>query len=254
MSLFTPQAARARHEYFDKTMSEAGAMLHDSAVVAILGQAAITNYQLLLDCYYVPNIRHDTIHLPKIDAAEKGVPVVPVSNGDNFTLPVRIKSFHPLQLVQLKNRLLDWGFSESSAQSTRAKIAATSLQRPLKIGFDADDYGAVNCVKSNQVIRHPLWDNPLPVQLFGAPHVALNMSTQEGELEEALTLLHETKHIYQYMTEPIVRDNADMNGYADRKEQEAIYLEERIQGALYGESKNPKYSAWAPLEEAQRIQ
>lgn len=255
MSFLLSSAAKARHEYFDRTMSEATTMLLDPAVMATLGQTSTDSYRLLLDCYYVPDVKHDVVQLPETDPrTRKGIPVLPLAIGESFEMPARIRNFHPFQLAEMGNRLLEWGFSESGANSLRRKIAYSSLQHPLKSTLENGYLGAVCCVASTQIISNPLWDSPELIQIFGAPHVELNMNSEEGELEDALTLVHESKHVLQHMEEPIVRDYQDYDGqYADIKEHEAIELEETVKRALIESSGNPKYKSWAPLEVTQQV-
>ncbi|HEV7453994.1 MAG TPA: hypothetical protein VGO07_01925 [Candidatus Saccharimonadales bacterium] len=144
--MFMDSAMRARNRFIDRSFEDAGAVLANATVQKHLGAYAV-DLQSVHDRLYVPDVRDNTVYIPRRYRSTDAIPIVTARPGTPIVLSTDFDRFSPAQRMAARDATPFWpgsdparvanNLEESLAEGRAALPPGVFYQAPWSAGFVA---------------------------------------------------------------------------------------------------------------------
>lgn len=208
--------ANKRYDYIDNSIAHAGELLDRAGAAGLVTSEEAAPLNSLLDSYFIPNVRHEKLVIPKEYKDCDAVPLVAMAPGE------RIQYGQMPQLSSQRRQAAEfYALLEVRGLDPQAVAAANSAlmaERTGSLVMDAVMSGVA--VKTNLTLNIPstAFTNHAGdlLRAVGRPIVALQYFEEFDRHPQPATLLHETKHVEQYTERGL--DFAPIDSEAEHEE------------------------------------
>lgn len=235
---FIPSEVRERHRFVERTKTEVVETLGHEAVKAHLGEIA-EHLLILAEEIYVPNVRNDTVKIPKKQRGKDNTPVVALTSGEGLRFDETTALMAPLQRASLEQRIKTWLLSRGAELNIGHFLSLVDKNLVMRNSSEnnavmvaRERYRGV-VVSQRADLRKKLEFAEFDDSHFflGRPVVGLVMSGA-SQNSHNVVLVHELCHVAQNLVNPVEsRFQSRFIAQRYRDELEAYHI-----GAGYGKA------------------
>ncbi len=205
-----------RYDYLDNSIAHAGELLDRASDASLLSLEEAEPLNALLDSYFIPNVRHDMLVIPKQYKDCDAIPLLAMAPGE------QIQYGQMPQLRAQRRQAAGFyallGVKGLDPEAAAAANSTLMAERTGRLIMDAVTSGIT--AKTNLTLTMPTegFANHAGDRLraVGRPIVALQYFEDFDRHPQPATLLHETKHVEQYLERGL--DFAPIDAQAEHEE------------------------------------